>query len=211
MIKILKLPQPSIELVELCRHMAITAPLEMNLKKLHDNIQNHTVNSVSRKFIEDNDKLNLLVNREFQNYFRHPMYPALGIVKNIGDTIACWPPHSDRTRIFALNYYIEEGGSNVQTVMYNTIDNYDAGKGTGNIFPYRGLTLDQVFHLDMNQWYAFNVRKVHSIENVVSTRLILTLSFHDLNYFDFLNMYPDYIGDHVTSEQGNFDHIKNKL
>ena len=211
MIKISNLPTPSDELIALCRQIASEAPLELNLKKIHDTIQTFTVNSVSRKFIEDNEQLNFLVNKEFKGYFDHTMYPALGIVKNIGDDIACWPPHSDRTRIFALNYYIEEGGTNVQTVMYNTIDNYNSGKGTGNIFPYKGLILDKVYHLDMNQWYIFNVRQVHSIENVMSTRLILTLSFHDINYFDFLEIYPEYIGDHVSPSQENFDQIKNKL
>jgi hypothetical protein len=190
----LNLPKPSEELVSEIYRIAETSPLELELKKKHDLVQNYTVNSVSRKFIENDKNFNELVQKEFSSYFTEPFYPAVGIVTNTDITrTACWPPHSDRVRIFALNYYLEEGGSNVETVIYKSFDNYNAGVGTGKIYNYSDLETDKKYHLVMNQWYGLNVRQVHSIENVETRRIIFTISFHDLTFFDFEKKYVNLI------------------
>jgi len=194
MITLLDLPQPSNQLKDLILSVANSAPLELDLKKKHDTIQNFTKNSVSRKFIEDNEELNSLACQEFAPLFEEKILPAVGIVKNItGDKFACWPPHSDRVRIFALNYYLQEGGENVETVTYKYLDNHNAGIGTGRIYKYDELEEDERFRLKMESWYALSVRQAHSVENIETTRIIFTLSFHDITYFDFLKKYPQYI------------------
>jgi hypothetical protein len=190
----LKLPNPSNELINKCYEISGIAPLELALKAKHDYVQNYKVNSVSRKFIEDNTELNELAVAEFGGCFRHHFIPAVGIVKNTQtDTYACWPPHTDRTRIFALNYYIEEGGDNVTTISYQTHDDFISGEGTGKIFKYEDLTIDTVYHLKMNQWYALDARQVHSIENIKTTRLIFTLSFLNLTFFEFVDEYKHFL------------------
>lgn len=190
----INLPRPSKQLVKEIHRIVQSSPLELDLKRTHDAIQNHTVNSVSRKFIEDDKIFNDLVQQEFSSHFTEPFYPAVGIVTNIDQTrIACWPPHSDRVRIFALNYYLKEGGTNVETVVYNLFDNYTAGTGTGKIYNYCDLEKDKIYHLAMNQWYGLNVRQVHSIENVVTKRIIFTISFHDFTFIDFQKKYSELI------------------
>jgi hypothetical protein len=114
----------------------------------------------------------------------------LGIIRNIGfEKFACWPPHTDRVRIFALNYYLREGGEYVTTVTYNTLDHNIAGEGTGKIYKYEDLSIDKIYHLKMNSWYALSVRQAHSIENIENMRLIFTLSFHDITYHEFQGKY----------------------
>lgn len=190
----LNLPSPSTAIVNEISRIVLDAPLEMNLKKLHDGIQDYKINAVSRKFIEDDQTFNDLVYHQYTQYFNHKFFPAVGIVNNVfADKIACWPPHSDRTRIFALNYYLQEGGDNVQTVMYKTHDNYDSGIGTGKIYKYQDLAIDKIYHLRMKQWYALNARQAHSIENIVSRRIIFTLSFHNISFFEFCEYYKDFV------------------
>lgn len=190
----IKLPAPSLKILSEIDSIAKTSSFELDLKRKHEHIQNYQVNAVSRKFIEDNDLINELVYKEYKSYFQEDFFPAVGIVTNLEtNRIACWPPHSDRTRIFALNYYITEGGNNVETIMYDRYDDYISGQGTGKIFKYNELTLDKTYHLKTNQWYALNARQVHSIENILTQRIILTISFHHLNFFEFCNKYQNLI------------------
>jgi hypothetical protein len=211
MIIIKNLPKPSESLISRSKELMETAPLELHLKSVHDSIQNFTVNSISRQFVVDDEILNNLIDLEYQKYFKHKIVPSLAIIKNVEDRIACWPPHSDRTRICALHFYIEEGGENVQTVFYDKLDNYKSGPGTGKIFPYKNLIIDKVYHATMNEWQAFNVRQVHSIENIETTRLILNLSFLDINFFDLVENYPHFVGETVTPITGEFEELRRKL
>lgn len=194
MITKLNLPKPSKNIIDRVFELSETADLEIELKNKHDSIQNFTKNSVSRKFIENDYIIQELAQKEYSNFFDEKIIPAVGIIKNIQkEKYACWPPHSDRVRIFALNYYIQEGGEYVTTVTYNTIDNHIAGTGTGKIYRYEDLEIDTVYHTEMNSWYALSVRQAHSIENIETTRLIFTLSFWDITYDKFIEKYNKYL------------------
>jgi len=190
----LNLPKPSEKIVQAVYRIADSAPLELELKSMHDKIQDYTKNSVSRKFIEDDEELNRLAQLEFSHLFTETFKPAVGIIKNIRDEkYACWPPHADRVRIFALNFYINEGGDYVTTVTYKAHGDYRVGPGTGSVFKYEDLEVDNAYHLETNKWYALSVRQAHSIENIENTRLIFTLSFFDLTCAEFIEKYPQYI------------------
>ena len=97
--------------------------------------------------------------------------------------------HADRVRIFALNFYVQEGGKNVTTVMYNSHGDYQVGLGTGRIFKYEDLSVDTLYQLEVKKWYALSVRQAHSVENIETTRLIFTLSLFDITYDQFLIKY----------------------
>lgn len=190
----INLPSPSAAIRKEIFRIVESSPLEMSLKSKHDSIQNYTVNSVSRKFIETDSIFNDLVQSEYSRYFDEPFSPAVGIITNTDvNTIACWPPHSDRVRIFALNFYLTEGGQRVETIMYDHHDDYISGIGTGKIYNYSDLKVEKTYHLKLNQWYALNVRQAHSIENIETQRIIFTISFHDFNYFDFVKKYSNFI------------------
>jgi hypothetical protein len=192
MIREINLPPPSQKILEkIERMLSITEiDLELALKRKHDYIQKFRKNSVSRKFLEDDEELNQLSQNEYKIFFNEKFHASLGIIRNIEtEKYACWPPHTDRVRIFALNYYLREGGEYVTTVTYNTLDNNIAGAGTGKIYKYEDLSVDKTYHLKMNSWYALSVRQAHSIENIENMRLIFTLSFHDITYHEFESKY----------------------
>lgn len=196
----LNLPRPSKKIIEAIYRISNHAPLELELKAMHDKVQDFKRNSVSRKFIEDDEELNILAQEEYSSLFEEKFKPAAGIVKNIKTyQTACWPPHADRVRIFALNYYVEEGGKYVTTVMYNNHGNYKVGPGTGSVFKYEDLTIDKSYHLKTKTWYALSVRQAHSIENIETTRLIFTLSFFDITCQEFIQKYKQYIKGYITN------------
>jgi hypothetical protein len=195
----LDLPLPSKKILQAIYRIAEAAPLELELKAMHDRVQDYTRNSVSRKFIEDDEELNRLSQLEFGHLFEEKFKPAAGIIKNLReDQVACWPPHADRVRIFALNFYIQEGGKYVTTVMYNASGDNQVGPGTGSVFKYEDLTIDTSYHLEIQKWYALSVRQAHSIENIEGTRLIFTLSFFDTTCDEFIKKYPNYIKRHIA-------------
>lgn len=199
MIVKLCLPPPSINLLHEINRVASAAPLEIELKQMHDKIQNFTKNSVSRKFIEDDEIFNKLALKEFSPFFEEKIKPAVGIVKNVQPgQYACWPPHADRVRIFALNFYVSEGGNHVTTVMYDKYGDYKVGVGTGEVFKYKELNIDKEYHLETNSWYALSVRQVHSIEHIETTRIIFTLSFFDITCAEFIKKYPQYVKQYIT-------------
>lgn len=190
----LDLPSPSNKIIQAIYRISDAASLELNLKAMHDKVQEYTRNSVSRKFIENDEELNTLAQNEFAHLFEEKFISAAGIIKNIqNDQYACWPPHADRVRIFALNYYIKEGGKYVTTVTYKNHIDYRAGPGTGAVFRYKDIAIDKTYHLKMDNWYALDVRQVHSIENIENTRLIFTLSFHNITCNEFIKKYTDYL------------------
>jgi hypothetical protein len=194
MIVELDLPLPSEKIIQAIHRISDSAPLELELKAMHDRMQDYTRNSVSRKFVEDDEELNNLAQLEFGHLFEEKFKPAAGIIKNLSsEQVACWPPHADRVRIFALNFYVQEGGKNVSTVMYNTHGDYQVGLGTGSVFKYEELTVVTSYQLEVEKWYALSVRQAHSIENIESTRLIFTLSFFDTTCAEFIKKYPSYV------------------
>jgi hypothetical protein len=192
-IELKNIPMPSEDIINAAYRIANSAPLELELKAMHDKIQDYKKNSVSRKFVEDDMELNYLAKKEFENFFEEDFKAAVGVIKNIREEefqYACWPPHADRVRIFALNFYIKDGGKDVKTVMYTTHGDFKSGPGTGNVFKYEDLTVDKEYHLEINKWYALSVRQAHSIENIENTRIIFTLSFFNLTFHDFVKKYP---------------------
>lgn len=97
-----------------------------------------------------------------------------------------YPPHHDHERTMGINYYIESGGDNVKTVMYNeTKYNNDIP----NLPRYDQVTVMQEYRTEPNTWYAIEGSRFHSVENIESDRLILSLSFEDLLYSDFFTKY----------------------
>ena len=54
----LNIPAPSEKIIQAIHRISDSAPLELELKAMHDRIQDYTRNSVSRKFVEDDEELN---------------------------------------------------------------------------------------------------------------------------------------------------------
>ena len=191
----LNLPPPSEDLMSEIMKVVDGSSFDHELKRQMDHIQDYTVNSISHTF-NISDEVVTLTQKEFRPYFKNEIFiPSVGVLTNPtpDEKMSSFPPHADRTRIFALNFYIKEGGKHVTTVHYDKFHNLDAGVGTGKMYKYPELTVASITHCKMQRWYALNVRQVHSVEDIENVRLIYTLSFHEMNIHNFLNKYSHYV------------------
>jgi len=191
----LNLPVPSEGLMSAIMKVVDNSSFDHELKRQMDHIQDYTINSISHTY-NISDEVLSLTEQEFRPYFKDEIFiPSVGVLTNPtpNGEKSTFPPHADRTRIFALNFYIKEGGKYVTTVYYDKFHNLDAGIGTGKMYRYPELTISSITHCKMNQWYALHVRQVHSVEDIENVRLIYTLSFHHINMQDFLGKYSHYV------------------
>lgn len=97
-------------------------------------------------------------------------------------------PHPDLGRITGLNYILSSGGDNVTTTWYNKVnENLQNREWMHDI--YEGLEPIRSYCYKEHVWYAMESCRFHSVENVQSDRLILTVSFTNLKFNDFLLKY----------------------
>jgi len=190
----LNLPKPSKELYNEIWRVANNSGYDWDLKAALDKINRYQVNSITHVFPED-DIITKLTMDEYQEYFLgHKLIPSVGVLKNTEkNRTSCFPPHGDRTRIFALNFYIQKGGKDVKTVFYDKHISFNSGPGTGEQFRYDEVEVETVYRTKMDTWYALNVRQIHSVEDVETIRIIYTISFHNISMVDFIEKYHSYI------------------
>jgi hypothetical protein len=176
MIYILQLPKPSDNLINLVKEIALSKPLTLGTRGWRNSKQNTKVNSADADFSID-DKITYLGKQEFQSFFKEPMSPIIGIFRNTDTSLpAVYPPHTDRYRSTAINYYIELGGDNVNTVFYDKRDQDDDMIG-GNILSYNQLQIKNKYKFETGFWYLLDSKRFHSVENIMTSRIILGLSF----------------------------------
>ena len=169
----LDLPAPSTELMSEVKKFVAESILNPDNKNWLD--QFHNFNNSALHLFTLVDTIAPMVQREFGSYFSNTEIMGLiGIMKN-SDTMkpACQPPHIDRYRALAINYYIELGGNDVQTSFYN-LENITQSSQAQN-FQYSQVSKIGHCIFDKNTWYAYNVSQCHSIENLLTTRYFLAL------------------------------------
>ena len=188
----LRLPPPSDGLLIKVKDYGNSLELPMDNKHWLDEFHNNRINSVLASYTIP-DTLHHTLNNEYQQYFsKHEISGIVGIMKNIKSIPACCAPHTDSRRALAINYYIELGGTNVRTVFYNTILNIN---GTATNIQYNDISPIEE-HTFQHNWYAFDVNRCHSVENIESERLFLAIYLNaDLNYNleNFQKDYPELI------------------
>lgn len=107
-------------------------------------------------------------------------------------------PHTDSSRLMALNYYIRPGGKNVETVWWQ--ETKQPIRRPQNTFPLHYSDLKELERTTckMGTWYLLNTAVVHSVENMTSNRTYISLSLNetdkaaierslDLKIFDWFN------------------------
>ena len=185
----LRLPPPSNELLIKIREYADSCELNLDSKRWLDEFHNNKINSVLASYTIA-DVLTCALRNRYQQYFsKHEISIIIGLMKNIKDIPACGPPHTDSRRSLAINYYVELGGDNVRTVFYNIVL---PSTGEATNIPYDNI-LPISEHVFQQDWYAFNVNRCHSVENIKTDRLFLAIYLigADLNY-NLENLQEDY-------------------
>lgn len=198
-IRKINLPPPSDKLVAMFRELA-----ESNLPPQPLAEPNLTINST---FIFTSEEINRQALLEYVQYIPNTKFRAFfGVMKNtMPGHPSSMSPHTDRRRLMSLNYYIDLGGPAVETVFYTYRKKPD---GTGNTqlsYQQAGEKTKSVI-LDQG-WYAFDADLSHSVENILTTRTILSLrivegdidenSANTYGLADLIRDYPELIGDEI--------------
>jgi hypothetical protein len=199
-IRKIKLPPPSAKLIAMFKEVA-----ESNLVPQPLAEPNLAINST---FTFASQEINRQVQLEYLQYIPNTKFRAFfGVMKN---TMPGHPssisPHTDRRRLMSLNYYIDLGGSAVETVFYTFRQNFfDARKSTQLTYLKAGKKTKSVI-LDQG-WYAFDGDLAHSVENILTTRTILSLrivegdtdenSVNKYGLSDLIRDYPELIGEEI--------------
>ena len=127
------------------------------------------------------------IQEQYQPYFKTPMigswFNILGN-SNLSQGPACFPPHVHYGRTLAVNYFIDLGGDNVNTVFYS---HYQADREPnspqpvlekyGGFLKYENVRKDTQYTAEKNKWYVHNSRIPHSVENITATRILFCLVF----------------------------------
>jgi hypothetical protein len=177
MIYQLNLPQPSQLLLELVEKFVNDTILNPDNKRWLDEFHNGTINASQHLFTSAptlTDQLRL----EYSTFFTSPIHAVVGIMKNTnGVNSACQPPHIDRKRALAINYYIELGGNKVSTWYYNTATHVKSNTSQNYLY----ADIDPLGHyiFEKNKWYAYAVNQCHSVENIETTRYFLSIVVSD--------------------------------
>ena len=172
MIYELTLPKPSNKLLLSVEDHFKKLSLDLSRKQWLDEFNNNKINAVPHDFAVV-PELQQLVNEEYGNFFKYDLFAAVGVMKNLSENPACLPPHIDRGRTLAINYYIELGGDKVSTCFYD-IEAPTARTESINL-KYTQVNKKQEIVFQKNKWYAYDVCVAHSVENIIDTRLFLIL------------------------------------
>ena len=178
MIYQLNLPHPSQQLLDQVEKFVNDTTLDPDNKRWLDEFHNNTINASQHLFTLAptlTDQLRL----EYSKFFTTPIHAVVGIMKNTNSTqLACQPPHIDRGRTLAINYYIELGGNDVSTWYYNTVNNVKSNVSQNYLYTEVDPVGQYIF--EKNKWYAYEVSQCHSVENIKTTRYFLSIMVSDL-------------------------------
>jgi hypothetical protein len=170
------LPKPSEQIVSLVRSLATARPIDESALAWHKKQQPKDINCVAGEFFPDTAFAELVL-AEYKDFFNLEVYPLIGVLQNVEVTPACYPPHSDRLRNVAINYYIELGGDDVTTVFYDKTDPIDDKVG-GHVLSYDDLpTITNKITFKKNEWYILPSKQYHSVENIETMRIMISFLY----------------------------------
>lgn len=87
-------------------------------------------------------------------------------------------PHVDELRHYALNYTLERGGNDVQTVFYKVKPEYSHQRAYARtLIPFEKLDVVNSIGIPEKQWHKMNISdEIHSVLNLDPTRKRIALS-----------------------------------
>lgn len=189
MISHLNLPTPDID------YIISISDLLSTPKPVHEqNRQRHSAMiglNIARCEYYSHPKLVLYTKEVYQPYFKESIFPVLiKLVNTDKSTPAFYMPHVDQKRLTSLNFYLDPGGSNVTTSIY---DEYGPGDLQGSVTTYDKVTLKSREPMNDKKWYLLDVNRYHSVENIEHTRIVYALSFSNLSSTEFQEKYKSLV------------------
>jgi hypothetical protein len=210
MISLLNLPKPSDNLMSMIVSHLDTLKFSNNAKTYYDLTQQGKVNCCEGQIFQCSPLITMQMYKEFYPHIKMKFLTTIGIFKNTDLTkLAYLPPHIDATRKLVLNYVIDEGGKNTLTSMYKMNCSKSTLPRDIQMISYENLDLSFSVKTLKDNWYATDVQNYHSVDNIETQRVILTISFSDINYSYFKNKYNNFIVNEwlldLGSNQGPID------
>jgi len=169
----LDLPTPNKQLLEMVTKFVRTIELDSSSKEWLDQFHHNKINSALHRFATDQEITDSLKN-QYSDFFPDFEFRSIvGIMKSANGNPACQPPHIDRQRALAINYYIDLGGEQVTTSFYDFNDEVQPDASSN--FQYTDYKKLGHCVFEKNRWYAYNVSQCHSVENITGTRYFLSI------------------------------------
>lgn len=82
-------------------------------------------------------------------------------------------PHTDQRSMIAINYCLHRGGDNAMFSVYNEREeNYEVRTVVKD---WTDLTILQQYQVKTGDWYSLDTKRFHSVENIETTRIILSM------------------------------------
>lgn len=182
----LELPHPSISIIDCVNRYVDNLILDTSKKEWLDQYHHNSINSALHSFTT-NEELTQLINDEYGRFFPDiDIMSVVGVMRSADKTPACQPPHIDRRRSLAINYYFDLGGQDVTTSFYDFSDTIQIDASSN--FQYNDFKKIGHCIFDKNQWYAYNVSRCHSVENITGTRYFLSICPKDNTTYKVENL-----------------------
>ena len=159
-----------------------------------ENFHNNNIKAVSQIYARESailsKSLQDKIRQQYQHYFSAPITPIFGVFENVyKDNLAECPPHCDRHRRLAINYIITSGGSNVLTCFYHNRRINQNLEVAENAL-HDNISLNFKVRLPDQVWHTYDVQTYHSVENIETKRIILSLYLEDnIDYKNFVNLH----------------------
>jgi hypothetical protein len=169
----LDLPAPNQQLLEVVKKFVSTTDLDPSNKEWLDQFHHDKINSALHRFATDQEITDLIKDQYSKFFPDFEFRSIIGIMKSANGRPACQPPHIDRRRALAINYYIDLGGDQVTTSFYDFNDEVQPDASSN--FQYTDYKKLGHCVFEKNQWYAYNVSQCHSVENITGTRYFLSI------------------------------------
>lgn len=181
------LPNPSEAFIEAIKRESMTREIDERVYAMVT-ASNPTINCVPCIYFST-EELTEFGKREFGPFFEEE-FTVVGIrfTNQHPDSLAFYPPHIDHSRLTSINFTIEPGGCNVITSFYESCGSYSDLRGDMTAFERE--TVKTAFLLEKHTWAALNVKQTHSVSNIETERLVLTLSFAKNTLSELTSKYP---------------------
>lgn len=166
----LDLPAPSLEIIKAFKNWEKNVELLDSSRAWLNEFHNNTTNSVLHWFGVI-PELDTCLQSQYQKYFNTKIVAAGGIMQSWNNSVSCLPPHSDRGRKLAINWYFDLGGE-VDTVFYHELS---ATTETATNYCYAEVRELERHRFTNDSWYAYEVNRCHSVEGITSRRTFLSI------------------------------------
>ena len=158
------------------------------------NFHNNQIHAVSHVYGKPHaflsQELQQELNQIYYPYFQQSIMAIVAKFENLDLGIpAQSPPHCDRYRQTAINYIIQTGGPEVRTCFYQQSRRVQDLSQAENA-QYHELDLESCQVIPERTWHVYDVQKYHSVENILTSRLIFSLVLeHNPDLVSFTTQY----------------------